>query len=59
MFKDMRFIRALMYLYLGTAVGLGALLLCMSFALTSSPALSGSAVMTLVPIAKQASGYAK
>ena len=59
MFKDMRFIRALMYLYLGTAVGLGALLLCMCLALTASPSLSGSAVMTLVPIAKEASGYAK
>jgi prephenate dehydratase len=59
MFKDLRFIRALLYLYLGTAVGFAVLLLCMSFVLISSPALNGSTEMALIPIDNGIQGSVK
>lgn len=50
MIKDSRFIRVLMYLYLFTSLGLGALLLCMSYAFVSSQALNSPSMMILVPV---------
>ena len=50
MFSDKRFIRALLFLYLGTSVGLGVLLLSLSYLVTTSVSVNQSVELTLVPV---------
>ena len=50
MFSNKRFIRALLFLYLGTSVGLGVLLLSLSYLVTTSVSVNQSVELTLVPV---------
>lgn len=50
MFSDLRFVRTLLYFYVGISIGLGILLVCMSYILVTTVQINDGPELKLIPI---------